>query len=52
MKTDTNIGTLRLGDTKDNFDPEDWLGELVDGRYQIGNDPKKDILDITIKTNI
>jgi hypothetical protein len=41
MKTDTRIGEIEI---EDKFDPKDWLGELIDGRYQIGTDLEKSIL--------
>ena len=44
MKTNTNLGSFGLDDSEDKFNPEDWLGELVNSRYQIGPDPEVDIL--------
>jgi serine/threonine protein kinase len=41
IPTDTCIGEIVI---EDKFDPKDWLGELINDRYQIDTDPEKDIL--------
>lgn len=39
--TDTRIGKI---ENEDQFNPNDWLGELIDSKYQIGTNPEVDIL--------